>query len=47
MGWDVARAGFRLVLAPDVPEVVESYLGDDVRDSLRRMTSRSATSVHG
>jgi alkylresorcinol/alkylpyrone synthase len=30
MGWDVDGSGFRLVLAPDVPAVVERYLGDDV-----------------
>jgi alkylresorcinol/alkylpyrone synthase len=30
MGWDVDASGFRLVLSPDVPQVVERYLGDDV-----------------
>jgi alkylresorcinol/alkylpyrone synthase len=30
MGWDVDASGFRLVLSPDVPKVVERYLGDDV-----------------
>jgi alkylresorcinol/alkylpyrone synthase len=30
MGWDVDGSGFRLVLSPDVPAVVERYLGDDV-----------------
>lgn len=30
MGWDVDSSGFRLVLSPDVPQVVEKYLGDDV-----------------
>lgn len=30
MGWDVDASGFRLVLSPDVPKVVEHYLGDDV-----------------
>src|SRR6476646_2131589 len=30
MGWDVDAIGFRLVLSPDVPKVVERYLGDDV-----------------
>jgi alkylresorcinol/alkylpyrone synthase len=30
MGWDVDSSGFRLVLSPDVPKVVERYLGDDV-----------------
>lgn len=30
MGWDVGPTGFRLVLSPDVPAVVERYLADDV-----------------
>ncbi|MFI5507956.1 type III polyketide synthase [Mycobacterium sp. NPDC051804] len=30
MGWDVGATGFRLVLSPDVPAVVERYLADDV-----------------
>jgi alkylresorcinol/alkylpyrone synthase len=30
MGWDIDASGFRLVLSPDVPKVVERYLGDDV-----------------
>jgi alkylresorcinol/alkylpyrone synthase len=30
MGWDVDASGFRLVLSPDVPKVVERYLGADV-----------------
>jgi alkylresorcinol/alkylpyrone synthase len=30
MGWDVGATGFRLVLSPDVPAVVEKYLADDV-----------------
>ncbi|MET0898273.1 MAG: 3-oxoacyl-[acyl-carrier-protein] synthase III C-terminal domain-containing protein [Mycobacterium sp.] len=30
MGWDVGASGFRLVLSPDVPAVVEKYLSDDV-----------------
>ena len=30
MGWDVDASGFRLVLSPDVPAVVERYLADDV-----------------
>ena len=30
MGWDVGSTGFRLVLSPDVPAVVERYLADDV-----------------
>jgi alkylresorcinol/alkylpyrone synthase len=34
MGWDVDSDGFRLVLSPDVPKVVERYLGDDVLNFL-------------
>jgi alkylresorcinol/alkylpyrone synthase len=34
MGWDVDSTGFRLVLSPDVPKVVEQYLGDDVTSFL-------------
>jgi alkylresorcinol/alkylpyrone synthase len=30
MGWDIDSSGFRLVLSPDVPKVVERYLGEDV-----------------
>jgi alkylresorcinol/alkylpyrone synthase len=30
MGWDVDTSGFRLVLSPDVPRVVERHLGQDV-----------------
>ncbi|MEU8222804.1 type III polyketide synthase [Kribbella sp. NPDC048915] len=31
MGWDVGSGGFRIVLGADVPDVVRTYLGDDVR----------------
>jgi alkylresorcinol/alkylpyrone synthase len=34
MGWDVDSSGFRLVLSPDVPAVVEKYLADDVTEFL-------------
>ena len=34
MGWDVGATGFRLVLSPDVPAVVERYLADDVTEFL-------------
>ena len=30
MGWDIGANGFRLVLSPDVPDVVRRYLNDDV-----------------
>jgi alkylresorcinol/alkylpyrone synthase len=34
MGWDIDSSGFRLVLSPDVPKVVERYLGEDVTNFL-------------
>jgi alkylresorcinol/alkylpyrone synthase len=34
MGWDIDASGFRLVLSPDVPKVVEQYLGEDVTNFL-------------
>jgi alkylresorcinol/alkylpyrone synthase len=34
MGWDVDSSGFKLVLSPDVPKVVEQYLGIDVTNFL-------------
>ncbi|MGH8773822.1 MAG: type III polyketide synthase [Jiangellaceae bacterium] len=34
MGWDVGATGFRIVLAASVADVVEQYLGDDVRTFL-------------
>jgi alkylresorcinol/alkylpyrone synthase len=34
MGWDIDGSGFRLVLSPDVPKVVERYLGGDVTSFL-------------
>jgi alkylresorcinol/alkylpyrone synthase len=34
MGWHVGGWGFHLVLAPDLPDVVERYLGDDVTSFL-------------
>ena len=34
MGWDIDSTGFRLVLSPDVPKVVEQYLADDVTNFL-------------
>jgi alkylresorcinol/alkylpyrone synthase len=30
MGWDIGASGFQIVLGPEVPQVVEQYLGDDV-----------------
>jgi alkylresorcinol/alkylpyrone synthase len=30
MGWDIGSHGLELVLAPDLPAVIEQYLGDDV-----------------
>lgn len=34
MGWDIDSGGFHLVLSPDVPKVIETYLGDDVTNFL-------------
>jgi alkylresorcinol/alkylpyrone synthase len=34
MGWDVGGSGFRIVLSASVADVVEQYLGDDVRTFL-------------
>ena len=34
MGWDIGASGFQLVLAPDLPAIVERYLGDDVTEFL-------------
>jgi alkylresorcinol/alkylpyrone synthase len=36
MGWDVGASGLKLVLSPDVPEVVSRYLRDDVTGFLGR-----------
>jgi alkylresorcinol/alkylpyrone synthase len=30
MGWDVGPTGFRLVLSPDLPDLIEHYFADDV-----------------
>jgi alkylresorcinol/alkylpyrone synthase len=30
MGWDICEKGFRIVLSPEVPEMVLKHLGDDV-----------------
>ncbi|HET7900629.1 MAG TPA: 3-oxoacyl-[acyl-carrier-protein] synthase III C-terminal domain-containing protein [Candidatus Nanopelagicales bacterium] len=34
MGWDIGETGFRIVLAASVPDLVTTYLGDDVRRML-------------
>jgi alkylresorcinol/alkylpyrone synthase len=34
MGWDIGSSGFTLILAPDLPTVVERYLGEDVTSFL-------------
>jgi alkylresorcinol/alkylpyrone synthase len=34
MGWDVGAGGLKLVLDPQVPEIVRQYLGEDVRSFL-------------
>jgi alkylresorcinol/alkylpyrone synthase len=30
MGWDVGAKGFKLVLSPDLPDIIERYFADDV-----------------
>ncbi|MGX9789681.1 type III polyketide synthase [Mycobacterium sp. MMS18-G62] len=30
MGWDISASGFQLVLSPDLPDLIERYLNDDV-----------------
>jgi alkylresorcinol/alkylpyrone synthase len=30
MGWDVGGSGFRLVLSPDLPDLIDKYFADDV-----------------
>jgi alkylresorcinol/alkylpyrone synthase len=34
MGWDVSARGFQLVLSPDLPDIIERYLADDVSEFL-------------
>ena len=34
MGWDIGGTGFRIVLSASVPELVTTYIGDDVADLL-------------
>jgi alkylresorcinol/alkylpyrone synthase len=34
MGWDISSSGFTVVLAPEVPALVERFLGEDVRTFL-------------
>lgn len=36
MGWDIGGSGFRIVLAPTVPDMVRRYLRQDVERFLRR-----------
>ncbi len=35
MGWDISEDGFRIVLSPDVPNLILQHLGKDVDDFLR------------
>jgi alkylresorcinol/alkylpyrone synthase len=30
MGWEVGASGFKLILSPDLPELIERYMSDDV-----------------
>jgi len=34
MGWDISEKGFRIVLSPEVPEVIREHLGQDVDEFL-------------
>ena len=34
MGWDISEKGFRIVLSPEVPEVIREHLGQDVDELL-------------
>jgi alkylresorcinol/alkylpyrone synthase len=34
MGWKVGRTGFQLVLSPNLPELIELYLADDMNGFL-------------
>ena len=34
MGWDIGSSGFGLILAPDLPAIVERYLAKDVTEFL-------------
>jgi alkylresorcinol/alkylpyrone synthase len=34
MGWDIGASGFQIVLGPEVPTLVERYVGDDVTQFL-------------
>lgn len=36
MGWDVGSTGMKIVLGAEVPDLVRSYLGDDVKQLLSR-----------
>ncbi len=35
MGWDVGASGLKIVLGPEVPQLVSTYLGDDVEQFLK------------
>ena len=34
MGWDITEKGFRIVLSPEVPNVIREHLGPDVDEFL-------------
>lgn len=34
MGWDISEKGFRIVLSPEVPDVIREHLGQDVDEFL-------------
>jgi alkylresorcinol/alkylpyrone synthase len=35
MGWDISENGFKIVLSPDVPKVIERHLAADVDEFLK------------
>ena len=47
MGWDVGAAGFQLVLSPEVPDMINRYLRDDMTGFLSGHDPRSTTSACG
>lgn len=36
MGWDMVDTGFKIVLSGNVPEIVEKYVGDDIKNFLTK-----------
>ena len=42
MGWDVGSTGLKIVLGAEVPELVETYLAEDVREFLAEHELKNA-----